>query len=58
MMKGAVFLLAFATTVLAQLPEPTPTIDPKIDFRVSVIGKRKEFHMGEIVPIELSLAIA
>lgn len=55
MMKGALFFLAFATTALAQLPEqtPTPPIDPKIDFKVSVVGKRNEFHIGEIIPIEL-----
>jgi hypothetical protein len=54
-MKGVVFLLAFATTALAQLPEetPTPPIDPKIDFKVSVAGKRNEFHLGEIIPIKL-----
>jgi hypothetical protein len=58
MMKGAVFLLAFATTALAQLPEetPTPPIDPKIDFKVSVVGKRNEFHIGEIIPITLAFS--
>jgi hypothetical protein len=57
-MKCAVFLLAFATTALAQLAEetPTPPIDPKIDFKVSVVGKRNEFHIGEIIPIELSFS--
>ena len=58
MMKVAVFLLAFATTALAQLPEetPTPPIDPKINFKVSVVGKRNEFHIGEIIPIKLSFS--
>jgi hypothetical protein len=56
MRKGALFLLALATTALAQVGEeetPTPPIDPKIDFKVSVVGKRNEFHIGEIIPIEL-----
>jgi hypothetical protein len=57
-MRAAVFLLVFATTAFAQWPEeePTPPIDPKIDFRVSVVGKRNEFHIGEIIPIELSFS--
>jgi hypothetical protein len=57
-MKSAVFLLAFATTALAQVPEetPTPPIDPKIDFKVSVAGNRKEFHIGEIIPITLAFS--
>jgi len=54
-MKGVAFLLAFATAALAQLPEqtPTPPVDPKIDFKVTVVGKRNEFHIGEIIPIKL-----
>ena len=57
-MKRTVFLLVFATTGLAQWreEEPAPPIDPKIDFRVSVIGKRNEFHLGEIIPIKLSFS--
>lgn len=58
MIKGPLFLLALATTALAQLPEetPTPPIDPKIDFKVSVVGKRNEFRIGEIIPIKLSFS--
>lgn len=57
-MKGALFLLACATTALAQWPEetPAPPVDPKIDFKVSVVGKRNEFHIGEIIPIKLSFS--
>jgi hypothetical protein len=55
-MKAALFLLAFAAAALAQSPEetPTPPPDPKIDFKVTVVGNRKEFHIGEIIPIKLS----
>lgn len=57
-MKGAVFLLAFVTTALAQLPEetPTPPIDPKVNFNVSIIGNRREFHIGEIIPLKLAFS--
>jgi hypothetical protein len=55
-MKVALFLLVFATTALAQLPEetPTPPIDPKVNFNVSIIGTRREFHIGEIIPLKLA----
>lgn len=57
-MKRAAFLLALAAIALAQEPEetPAPPVDPKIAFKVSVIGERKEFHIGEIIPIKLSFS--
>ena len=57
-MKCALFLLVVATTALAQWreEEPTPPIDSKINFKVSVVGKQNEFHIGEIIPIELSFS--
>jgi hypothetical protein len=56
MKPAAVFLLASAAVALAQPPEetPTPPTDPKIDFKVSIVGRQSEFHMGEVIPIELS----
>lgn len=55
-MRAALFLLAFAAAALAQSPEetPTPPPDPKIDFKVAVVGNRREFHIGEIIPLKLS----
>jgi hypothetical protein len=43
---------------LRQPPEPTPTpqIDPKIDFKVSLIGNRHEFRIDEIIPIKLAFS--
>jgi hypothetical protein len=37
-------------------PTPTPRIDPKIDFKVSLVGNRHEFSMGKIIPIKLAFS--
>lgn len=59
-MRWAVLVLALVTSAIAQPPEPTPTptppIDPKISLKVSIVGSRHEFHMGEIIPIKLSFS--
>lgn len=57
-MRAALFLLAFATAALAQRPDeaPTPPPDTKIDFKVSVVGGQKVFHIGEIIPLKLSFS--
>ena len=53
-MKLAAVTLLLAGRVLAQEagPTSTPPIDRKIEFKVSLVGKRNEFHLGEIIPIE------
>src|SRR5436309_12628881 len=55
-MRWIALVLVLAGTALAQPVEPTPAppIDPKVDLKVSLVGDRHEFHMGEIIPIKLS----
>src|SRR5207249_5722388 len=57
-MRWAVLFLPLVTSALAQPREstPTPPIDPKIEFKVSLVGNRHEFHMGEIIPVKLSFS--
>jgi hypothetical protein len=57
-MRWAVLFLPLATSALAQRGEPTPTstIDPKVELKVSIVGNRHEFHIGEIISIQLDLS--
>ncbi len=57
-MKWLVLFLLLVTSSIAQPPKPTPTppIDSKVEFKVSLVGNRHEFHMGEIIPIKLAFS--
>src|SRR5712671_6135282 len=57
-MKWAVLFLPFIASVIAQSPDttPTPPADSKISLRVSIVGNRLEFHIGEIIPIKLAFS--
>jgi hypothetical protein len=56
--RRAVLLLLLVKVAIAQPPESTriPPIDPKVEFKISLVGNRHEFHMGEIIPIKLSFS--
>jgi tetratricopeptide (TPR) repeat protein len=57
-MKWATLVLLFVTSAVAQPPEPTPTppIDRKVELRLSLVGKKHEFYIGEIIPIKLAFS--
>jgi hypothetical protein len=53
--RRAVLLLLLVKVAIAQpISEPTPPVDPKVQVHLSLIGKRTEFHIGEVIPIKLS----
>jgi hypothetical protein len=45
-----------ATSAPEEKPTPTPPVDAKVIFRVSINGHGNEFHMGERIPITLSFS--
>jgi HEAT repeat protein len=57
-MRWTALVLVLVGTAAAQPPAatPTPPIDPKIDFKVSLVGERHEFHIGEIISIKLAFS--
>jgi len=55
-MKWALLILLLVTTAVAQPNDVPPPLDPKVLLKVTVVGDRREFHMGEIIPIELAFS--
>ena len=58
-MRWAVLFLPLVASALAQpaeTPTPTPPIDPKVELKISILGSRHEFHIGEIIPIKLAFS--
>jgi hypothetical protein len=58
-MRSAILFLLFVISALAEQPEPTPTpeptpgIDPRVHLRVKFPTAQREFHIGEVIPIQL-----
>ena len=56
-MRPAVLLLLVVGLAVAEPDsEPTPPIDLGVQLQLSIDGKRREFYIGEIIPIKLSFS--
>ena len=56
-MKTAIILLLLVGLAVAEpVPEPTPPVDRGVHLQLSIDGKRREFYIGEIIPIKLSFS--
>lgn len=58
-MRWSVLFLPLVATAVAQSPEPTetpsptPPIDPRVHLHVKFPSTQREFHIGEVIPIQL-----